>query len=157
IPILHPFTWDASLSELGARLEGGQPLWQRLQPVLGTPSITTSLDWFYHRAWAALLMGGFVWATLLRPSRVRRQFLFAFALLFVVVGTFSAGALAWAGPAFFAVVASSASDPYAGLLSSLRSVDAHTPLLAVRGEQSLWYAYQHRVEAFGFGVSAMPS
>jgi hypothetical protein len=157
IPVLHPFTWDASLSQIGSRLDGGMPLWRRLQPVLGTPEVTTSLDWFYHRAWAALLMAAFVWATLLRPSHVRRRFLFAFALLFLVVGNLFALALASAGPAYYDFVTAGVSDPYAGLLAYLRSVDAHTPLLALRGEQSLWYAYQHHVEAFGLGVSAMPS
>ena len=157
LPVLHPFAWDAYLSELGSRLDGGRPLWQRLQPVLGTPEVTPSLDWFYHRAWTALLMAAFVWTALLRPSHLRRRYLFAFVVLFLVVGNLFALALASAGPAYFDFVASSSRDPYAGLLAYLRSVDAHTPLLSVRGEDALWYAYQHRVEAFGLGVSAMPS
>ena len=157
IPILHPFAWDAYLSDVGSRLDGGRPLWQRLQPVLGTPEITASLDWFYHRAWTALLMAAFVWAALLRPSSTRRRYLFAFALLFLIVGNLFALALSSAGPAYFDVVASGSRDPYAGLLAYLRSVDAHTPLFSVRGENALWYAYEHHVEAFGLGVSAMPS
>ena len=28
---------------------------------------------------------------------------------------------------------------------------------SVRGRNALWYAYEHRVEAFGLGVSARPS
>jgi hypothetical protein len=157
IPALHPFTWDAYLSALGSRLDGGQPMWQRLQPVLGKPEITASLDWFYHRAWTALLMAAFVWTALLRSSHVRRRYLFAFVVMFLVVGNLFALALASAGPAYFDFVASSPRDPYASLLAYLRSVDVHTPLLSVRGEGALWYAYQHRVEAFGLGVSAMPS
>jgi hypothetical protein len=157
IPILHPFSWDSYLSDAGARLDGGTPLWQRLQPVLGTPAITSSLDWFYHRAWTALLMAAFVWTALLRPSHLRRRYLVSFVLLFLVVGNLFALALASAGPAYFDAVVSTPRDPYAGLLAYLRSVDAHSPLLAVRGESALWYAYEHRVQAFGFGVSAMPS
>ena len=30
-------------------------------------------------------------------------------------------------------------------------------LLSVRGEDALWFAYRNRIEAFGLGVSAMPS
>jgi hypothetical protein len=156
IPILHPFTWDAYLSAWGSRLDGGYPLWQRLQPVLGKPEITTSLDWFYHRAWPVLMLAAFVWTALLRPSALRRRFLFSYALLFLVVGTLMAFVLASAGPPYYAFV-SSGHDPYAGLFAYLRSVDARSPLLSLRGEGALWYAYRHRVEAFGFGVSAMPS
>ena len=104
IPMLHGFTWDTYLSVWGSRLDGGRPLWQRLQPVLGTPEITTALDWFYHRAWPVLLLAAFVWTALLRPSALRRRFLFSFALLFLVVGTLIALALASAGPPYYAFV-----------------------------------------------------
>lgn len=156
IPILHPFTWDAHLSAWGSRLDGGYPLWQRLQPALGKPEITTALDWFYHRAWTVLLLAAFSWTALLRQSALRRRFLVSFALLFLIVGTVMALALASAGPPYYGFV-SPGHDPYAGLFAYLRSVDARSPLLSLRGEGALWYAYRHRVEAFGFGVSAMPS
>ena len=157
IPVLHPFTWDAYLSAWGTRLEGGHPLWQRLQPVLGKPKITMSLDWFYHRAWTALLLAAFVWTALSRPSPLRRRFLFAFALLFLVVGTVMALALASAGPAYYGMLVTGGADPYAALVQYLRSVNAQSPLLSLRGEDVLWYDYRHHVEAFGLGVSAMPS
>jgi hypothetical protein len=156
IPILHPFSWDATLSAWGTRWDGGHPLWQRLQPFLGKPEITTTLDWFYHRAWTALLLAAFVWTAVSRPSALRRRFLVAFALLFLVVGTVMALALASAGPAYYRFV-SPGSDPYSGLFAYLRSVDARSPLLSLRGEGALWYAYRNHVEAFGLGVSAMPS
>ena len=157
IPVLHPFTWDTYLSTMGSRINGGHPLWQMLQPVLGKPAITISLDWFYHRAWTALLLAAFVWAAVSQASAVRRRFLFSFALLFLVVGTVMALALASAGPAHYARVSPSAVNPYTGLFTYLRSVDALSPLASLRGEDTLWYAYSHRVEGFGFGVSAMPS
>src|SRR5262249_17068784 len=88
---------------------------------------------------------------------LRRRYLFAFVILFLVVGNLLALALASAGPAYYDVVAPGSRDPYAALLAYLRSVDAHSPLLSVRGEDALWFAYRHRVEAFGLGVLAMPS
>ena len=157
IPILHPFTWDPVLSSIAARVDGGHPLWQRLQPILGKPEITSDLDWFYHRAWTTLILAVVVWTGLSRPSANRRRFLIAFVLLMLVVGNLLALALASAGPAYYGLLAHGAQDPYAGLVVYLRSVDAHTPLLSVRGEQVLWYAYRHHVEALGYGISAMPS
>jgi hypothetical protein len=156
IPILRPFTWDAYLSAWGTRWDGGHPLWQLLQPFVGKPEITEALDWFYHRAWTALLLAAFVWNAVSRPSALRRRFLFSYGLLFLVVGTVMALALASAGPAYYGLL-SKGNDPYAGLFAYLRSVDAHSPLMSLRGEGALWYAYRHRVEAFGLGVSAMPS
>ena len=103
------------------------------------------------------MMAAFVWATLLRPSYLRRRYLFAYAAAFLVVGNWLALALSSAGPAYFDAVTSGARDPYAGLFAYLRSVDAHSPLLAVRAEGALWYAYSHRLEGFGAGISAMPS
>ncbi len=157
IPELHPFSWDGPLSAWGSLLNGGRPLWQRLQPVLGKPAITTSLDWFYHRAWIALLMATFVWTALMRPSHLRRRYLLSFVSLFLVVGNLLALALASAGPAYYDLVTGGGHHPYADLVSYLRSVDARSPLLSVRGEDALWFAYRNRVEAFGLGVSAMPS
>jgi hypothetical protein len=157
IPALHPFAWDATLSAWGNQLDGGRPLWRRLQPALGRPDITVSLDWFYHRAWTTLLMAAFVWVAFLRPSYLRRRYLFAYAAAFPVIGNWLALALSSAGPAYFDAVTPGTRDPYAGLLAYLRSVDARSPLLSVRAEDALWYAYGHRLEGFGAGISAMPS
>lgn len=157
IPALHPFAWDATLSTWGSHLDGGRPLWRRLQPALGRPDVTVALDWFYHRAWTTLLMAAFVWAALLRPSHLRRRYLFAYAAAFPVIGNWLALALSSAGPAYFDAVVPGSRDPYTGLLAYLRSVDATTPLLSVRAEDALWYAYGHRLEGFGAGISAMPS
>ena len=137
IPALHPFTWDATLSAWGSRFGGGRPLWRQLQPILGKPDITVSLDWFYHRAWTTLMMAAFVWTSLLRPSYLRRRYLVAFAAAFLVIGSWLALALSSAGPAYFDAVTSGSRDPYAGLLEYLRSVDAQSPLLSVRGEDAL--------------------
>jgi hypothetical protein len=157
IPSLHPFAWDAFLSGMGSHINGGIPLWQRLQPVLGKPEITTWLDWFYHRVWTTLLLAVLVWAAISRPSALRRRFLFSYAMLFVVVGTLMALAFASAGPPYYGIVSPGRPDPYAPLFEYLRSVDARSPLLSFRGEAALWQAYSHQVHGLGFGVSAMPS
>jgi hypothetical protein len=157
IPFVHPFTWDARIAALGTSLHGGRPMWALLQPALGHPKVTVFLDWFYHRFWTAVMLGAFVAGTLLRPSALRRQYLMSIVLLFLIVGTLGALALSSAGPAYYAQVVSSTSDPYAPLFNYLRSVNGAHGLIAVRGEATLWFAYTHRLEGFGYGVSAMPS
>jgi hypothetical protein len=158
IPFIHPFSWDARIAALGAAMNGGTHLWVWLQPILAHPTVTVAMDWFYHRFWAVLILSAFAFGALLPPSPLRRQYLLAFVLVFLIVGTAGALALSSAGPAYYArVVGSSSADPYAPLLSYLQSVNARDGLLAVRGQWGLWYAYTHDVKALGFGVSAMPS
>jgi PAP2 superfamily len=158
IPFIHPFSWDARIAAWGAAMHGGTHLWTSFQPLLAHPALTVALDWFYHRLWAVILLSAFACGALLPPSPLRRQYLLAFVLVFLIVGTVGALAFASAGPAYYArVVAPSLSDPYAPLLSYLESVNARDGLLSVRGQAGLWYAYTHNVEALGFGVSAMPS
>jgi hypothetical protein len=157
IPFIHPFTWDARIAAVGAAMHGGTHLWVSLQPILAHPAVTVAMDWFYHRLWAVILLSAFAYGALLPPSPLRRQYLLAFVLVFLVIGTLAATALASAGPAYYAHVVGTASNPYAPLLTYLDSVNVRDGLLAVRGQAGLWYAYTHNVEALGFGVSAMPS
>jgi PAP2 superfamily protein len=158
IPLIHPFAWDAQIAAVGAAMHGGTHLWVSLQPILAHPAVTVAMDWYYHRLWVVLLLGAFACGALLEPSPLRRQYLLAFVLVFLIVGTVGALALSSAGPAYYArVVGQSSSDPYAPLLSYLHSVNARDGLLSVRGQGGLWYAYTHDVEALGFGISAMPS
>jgi hypothetical protein len=157
IPLIEPFSWDARIAALGVTVHGGTHLWSILQPLLAHPRITVVMDSFYHRFWSAVLLGTFVFGALLRPSPVRRQYLLAIVLLFLVVGTLAALAFASAGPAYYSQVVGASPSPYAPLLAYLRAVNDHDGLLSVRGERALWFAYTHHVEGFGYGVSAMPS
>ena len=157
LPAITPFAWDARLAGWGATLDGGRPLWQHLQPVLGKPRITVLLDGFYHRAWTTLLLATFVWTALSTNRETQQRFLVSFVLVFLVVGNILALAWSSAGPPYLAFVAPSANSQFAGLFAYLRSVDAQSPLLSVRGQHALWSFYTHQSRGLGFGISAMPS
>src|SRR5262249_51368305 len=137
IPGLNPFRWNRMIAAFDARIDGGSPVWTLIQPAVGHPGITVFLDWFYHRVWTALLLAVFVIGVLMRPCPLRRRFLFAFVLVWLIVGNLLALALASAGPAYYDAVTPTASNPFASLFTYLRSVDAHAPLLSFRGEQVL--------------------
>ena len=128
-----------------------------MQPFLGHPNLTIAMDWFYHRFWTAAMLGSFVGGALLRPSPLRRQYLLSVVLLFLIVGTLGAFFFASAGPAYYGSVVGGSPNPYAPLFQYLRGVDLQAGLMSLRGEQTLWFAYTHRIEGFGLGVSAMPS
>ena len=157
IPFVHPFSWDARLGTLFDPISGGRPLWQVLQPILGRPRITAGLDYFYDRVCTTLLVAPVVWASLLQPSQLRRRCLVSYVLVFLIVGNIFALAFSSAGPAYFGRLLPGTPNPYAALMTYLHSLDARTPLLAVRGQEGLWTAFQHGNVVFGWGISAMPS
>jgi hypothetical protein len=151
ITSFQPFHWDIRLMHLDAWLHGGQQPWELLQPVLGHPAVTRFLDAFYVYGWFAMLWIGLAWQTVHGREPIRSQFLLAFLLAWVVLGTVSAIVFSSAGPVYFSSV-TSMSDPYAPLLSYLASVDAETPLRALAVQKRLWAEYT----SWG-GITAMPS
>ena len=156
IPVVEPFRWDLALEEAGVRLHGGRHAWQWLQPIVGQPALTVALDRYYHVGWSLIVLGALALTVVGPVSRYRRRFVTAWVALTFVCGTVAAVAFSSAGPPYYARV-THRSDPYAPLRFYLRSVNEQTPLLSVGGRRALWAAYEHRVDAFGFGVSAMPS
>lgn len=157
IPSVAPFEWDARLVAWGSAIDGGRPLWQRLQPTLGRPWMTITLDVFYHRVWTTLLLAAFVWAGVSPRSEARQRFLVSYVLVFLVVGNLLALMLSSAGPPYLKYIAPAAGHQYADLFAYLSRVDARSPLLSWRGEHALWNAYTRHLGGLGFGVSAMPS
>lgn len=156
IPSIEPFSWDVTLEHLSRELHGGRPAWEWLQPIVGRPAITIELDRYYHLGWSVLVLGTVGLSVISPISLLRRRFLTAWIALSFFCGTLAALAFSSAGPPYFARVTGEG-DPYAALRVYLRSVDAWVPLLSVGGRRTLWAAYQRQVDAFGFGISAMPS
>jgi len=156
IPVIHPFAWDATIEQIGLRLHGGRHMWQWLQPVVGHPTITVLLDGFYHKGWSLLILGAIALVVVSPRSTLRRRYVTASVLLFFGVGTIAALGLSSAGPPYYDHVVKGP-DPYAPLFAYLSTVGKATPLLSSGGRDVLWLAYRHKVDAFGLGISAMPS
>jgi membrane-associated phospholipid phosphatase len=156
IPILHPFAFDRTLDTIERVVHGGRRPWEWLQPFLSHPALTVSLDVFYHQTWPVVIAGATILAILLPAGRERTRFLVATVLVWLVVGTLAALLFSSAGPPYFAAITGNA-GPYGALMVYLNQVDAVRPLLSVGGHRALWAAYQQGTDAFGFGISAMPS
>ena len=157
IPSVEPFVWDTTLERVSRELHGGRHAWQLVQPVVGEPTITVILDRYYHVGWSLIALGSLALAVVAPCSRLRRRFVTAWVLLTFFCGTIAALVFSSAGPPYFGRVVSGQADPYAPLRAYLRGVASSTPLLSVGGRRALWSAYQRQVDAFGFGISAMPS
>ena len=154
--LIHPFAWDERLSSLDRWVHFGTYPWEDLQPLLGRPIITRALDFLYVPCLVTALIGTTVWQGWREDRRRREQFLSAFALSWIVLGTIAATALSSAGPCYYALV-THLPDPYQALMGYLDRVDASSPLIAVGIQRGLWASFTGQVSTPFDGISAMPS
>ena len=156
IPVMNPYGWDVTFTEWDRILHGGLDPWQLLQPLLGHPLISASINLTYN-SWLAVLYIVLLWQTFsTRNPRLRMQFLLTFVLAWIVLGTIAATALSSAGPVYFGRI-TGVEDPFAPLMAYLRSVNEIYPVGALNAQEFLWKIYQGGGNAPGSGISAMPS
>jgi hypothetical protein len=155
IPRLQPFSWDRELHVLDRLLHVGALPWAVLQPVLGFPAVTLLLDRLYA-LWIPLSAVVLIWQACGSSPFVRARFFLSYVMVYVVLGTVLAIGLSSAGPCFYGRVTGEA-DPYRPLMSYLWSVDASTPLLALKGQEVLWQYYLEQRHVPFLSISAMPS
>lgn len=157
IPMVQPFAWDLRFTEWDRLLHFGLLPWQILQPLLGRPVITQTIDLVYF-LWFPVLWMTVIWQAWHgeRDSKTRSQFLVSFAACWILLGVVAATMFSSAGPVYFAAV-TGAPDPYAPLMDYLQAVNAQDSLQAVWAQDLLWQTYTvpgaTRIE----GISAMPS
>jgi PAP2 superfamily len=155
IPHTEGFHWDVWLANLSPAL-GGMYAYQLLQPIFGHETVTVVLDRLYS-LWFLLVWAVVIWqAFSVRDLRLRAQFWISFLLVWLVLGTFLATALASAGPCYYGRV-TGLPDPFAPLMAYLHQVDAQHPLIALKAQEYLWTMYQKGYVGFANGISAMPS
>ncbi len=156
IPAMNPYAWDVTFTAWDRILHGGFHPWQLLQPLLGHPLISASINLTYN-FWLVALYIVLLWqAFSTRNPRLRMQFLITFVLAWIVLGTIAATALSSAGPVYFGRITGVA-DPFAPLMAYLQSVNEIYPVGALNAQELLWKIYQGGGNAPGSGISAMPS
>ncbi|MFO1032762.1 MAG: phosphatase PAP2 family protein [Hyphomicrobiales bacterium] len=155
IPHLVPFAWDERLAALDAALHFGRHPHEWLMPLFRSPFMLMLMNVTYN-LWFGVLLFCFFWFGYAKSDSAMRQRYFIAYLLLWLLGTCVAGTiLSSAGPCFYGHVVAGP-DPYAGLLSTLRSANDIWPIWAVPTQDTLW---QSNLAGHGDieGVSAMPS
>ena len=156
VPVVNPFSWDTTFMELDRTLHFGMDPWRILQPVLGYAPITFLLNIVYN-VWFVVVWMAFVWmAFAKRQSELRLQYLLAYILGWSIGGSLLAVVFSSAGPVYYGNLGLGA-DPYAPLMSYLRSVSEVVPLWALDTQDMLWESYQNDGKGLVSGISAMPS
>ena len=156
IPTIHPFSWDSTFAKWDAVIHGGVQPWQLLQPILGRPFLTSTINFFYN-LWFIVMYGMLFWqAFSLRNTRLRMQFLLTFILSWILIGTVAAIAFSSAGPCYYGRIVEG-EDIFHPLMEYLWSAKEHYPVWSLNAQEMLWVAYDNREIGQVKGISAMPS
>jgi len=155
IPRLHPYTWDPALVSLDRTLHFGSDPWRVLQPLIATPFITVVLDLAYG-LFVPIQVGVVLWQTWSTDRPLRARFFLAYVLVWALLGTLVAIALASGGPCFYGRL-TGLDDPFRPLTNYLTTVSATYHLQALDLQQMLWLNYTHSLGEPFAGISAMPS
>ena len=148
-----PFTWDPWLQETSRSLHWGFYPWTLLQPLLGYPMITVSLD-FCYMLWFPILLLFLLGFALSVRRGLRLQYILSFMLVWIILGTICATIFSSAGPCFYSFV-EQPDNPYTSLFTYLDSVHQQYFLWSRYEQLRMWQAYTQGAP-FG-GITAMPS
>jgi hypothetical protein len=135
-------------------LHGGTDPWRVLQPVFGRPTLTRVIDELYWW-WYAVLVIGITWQAWSVDRPTRHRFFVAYLLTWIILGTVLAHLMPSVGPCFLQRL--TGDTEFEPLMSYLRNVDAHRPLVAIELQNTLWASYSAGQRGHWMAISAMPS
>jgi hypothetical protein len=156
IPLIHPYAWDARLSQWDLSLHGGAHPWVWLQSILGHPLLSSAINISYH-LWFFIVIATLYWLAFTMDRRqLRMQFMLSFVVSWIVLGNVVATLFSSVGPCYYGFLAAGP-DPYAPLMSYLHEANRHAPIWALDVQKLLWDGYRSKLSASELGISAMPS
>lgn len=157
IPEINPFSWDPALANFDSMLHGGFAPWEIIQPLVGAPMISHTIDMVY-RLWFIIMMIAVVWFIFLsNDEKLRKQFMITYVTAWAINGTILALFFSSVGPAFFSNIYPEVNSPYQGLMTYLNTTNASHPLFALEAQKMLWQLYGSAELGAGGGISSMPS
>ena len=155
IPVIQPFQWDPFWADVDRALHFGADPWRWLQPLLGYPDVTKSINVIYN-FWLPVKYFVLYWMMMSLKDPFRRmQFFVACALTWIINGTILATIFSAAGPCFYFPI--TGVDRFGELMTYLKNVDPENQIWALRMQAILWERYTSGTLDFGSGISAMPS
>jgi hypothetical protein len=154
LPLLHNYDLDPLFARWDSILHGGHA-WELIHPVVGFPVVTFALNFAYN-FWFFVAWIIFALVTVMTGDRrLREQYLLAFCACWILLGSVAAISLSSVGPCYYGLFY--ATDPYAPLMSYLRSVNETYTIWALNAQDMLWERHVANNAGLGSGISAMPS
>jgi len=143
--------WAATLD----RMIHSSDAWEILQPLLGFPVVTVSINFVYN-IWLIVVCAVVTIAAFMAGNEfLRSQFLVAFVLTWGLLGSLLATVLSSAGPCYYALFYDG--DPFAGLMSYLREANTLYPIWALTTQDTLIQSFAASKAGLASGISALPS
>ena len=147
IPWMHPFTWDATFSDLDRAIFGTDP-WRITHAVIG-PVPTALMDYAYIM-WTPVFTCVVLWHSVFARHEQKRRFFLSFFGCWIILGVICATIFSSAGPCFLELIR----HPYAERYPFF-------PMEYAGGSQRImnYLAEGYLDGDFGMakGISAMPS
>jgi hypothetical protein len=156
LPLVNPQWCDALLSDLDRALFFGRDPWRLLQPLLGSRVVTRVMEVLYGQVW--MLLTAFTqmfFCVVARDKTLRRRYLTAYFMAWIINGVIVAGLMMSAGPAFYGDVTGD-NGRFTDLVSYLYSAQT-SPESTAAQQRFLWALHEHQGEYIGAGISAFPS
>lgn len=149
-----PFRWDEALMRWDRIVHGGRQPWEWLRPLVWGLAPHRLLELVYGPGWTLIMMVGVPLAAAIASDRILRfRYLFAFGILWILIGTVLARLLASAGPVYFERLTGDPA-PYGALVAQLRVNAWHWDAMTLA--DWLWSGYRAN-DWPRVGISAMPS
>ncbi len=155
------FGLDPLFADWDRALFLGVDPWVVTHQLFGSLTATRLIDGFYH-AWFVPMTLGISICVFLKNPELRIQYLLAYILSFILIGSLLAYLLPSAGPCFYDRFAGT-SETFSALMERLRAHDAallasgDAGLAALRNQGALLGHFNTGQLALGGGISAMPS
>ncbi len=156
IPDIMPYTWDPALMDWDQWLHGGVHPWEILQPILGHPFVSMAFSYLYN-LWHGMILVVYWQMFRVQDRELRMQFLIAFVLAWVFLGSIGALIFSSAGPCYYEAIVGTANNPYADQMAYLYAAHEQFPNRALLAQEYLWMLYETGRAGLGGGISAMPS
>lgn len=150
------FPYDRVQADIDKALHFGVDPWRWLYAFGEHDWLRTALEWNYNVLWFVLCFAAlFYVATARRAEGIRLRYLFAFMLVWIVIGNVLAALFLSAGPAFYGMV----TGDHARFAEQLQFLarGASSPSSAAAYQQYLWALHAAGQTGFASGISAFPS
>lgn len=151
------FHFDPAIAAADRALFGGRNAWEVTHMIFSSPKATMAIDWVYHSWFLPMSVGVMLCGVLRGRPDLRAQYLLAYLLVWILIGSVLAFAYTSAGPAYYGDFVSD-NNPFTALIERLRVQQTALPhyqiqaLLVQKGLRA--YFGQPMI---GTGISAMPS
>lgn len=156
LPLIIPFWFDPALAAADQALHFGVDPWRWLHPLLGRADATRWIEIAYLPVWIPFTTGMLLcFCVLVRDQALRRRFLIAYLMGWIVNGTAVACLFMSGGPAFYDDLVG---DPARfGDLTRYLAFDVASPISAAAEQHLLWSERANVDAAIAGGISAFPS